>query len=38
MRDQLQRRAILVVSLIMQGISYFAVPGGPLDDPAVEAS
>jgi CRP-like cAMP-binding protein len=33
LRDQLQLRAVLVVSFALQAIYYFSVPGGPLYDP-----
>jgi CRP-like cAMP-binding protein len=33
LRDQLQLRAVLVVSFTLQGVYYFLLPGGPLYDP-----
>ena len=33
MRDQLYLRVIMAVSLVLQGLYYFAIPGGPLFDP-----
>ena len=35
LRDQLALRIVLLVSLILQGIYYFGVPGGPLIDPLI---
>ncbi len=33
MRDQLYLRLVMAVSLVLQGLYYFAIPGGPLMDP-----
>ncbi len=33
LRDQLQLRVMMAVSLALQGLYYFAIPGGPLFDP-----
>lgn len=33
LRDQLQLRLLMAVSLFLQGMYYFALPGGPLFDP-----
>lgn len=33
LRDQLQLRVLMGVSLFMQGLYYYAIPGGPLFDP-----
>ena len=33
LKDQLSLRIVLLVSLVLQGIYYFGVPGGPLIDP-----
>jgi CRP-like cAMP-binding protein len=33
LRDQLQLRLLMAVSFFLQGMYYFAVPGGPLFDP-----
>jgi Cyclic nucleotide-binding domain len=33
LRDQLQLRLLMAVSLLLQGLYYYAIPGGPLFDP-----
>jgi hypothetical protein len=33
LRDQMQLRILMAVSLFLQGLYYFAIPGGPLLDP-----
>lgn len=33
LRDQLQLRLLMAVSLLLQALYYFAIPGGPLVDP-----
>lgn len=33
LRDQLQLRLMMAVSLFLQGLYYFSIPGGPLFDP-----
>jgi Cyclic nucleotide-binding domain len=33
LRDQLQLRIMMAVSLFLQGLYYFSIPGGPLFDP-----
>ncbi len=33
MRDQLHLRLVMAISLVLQGLYYFAIPGGPLFDP-----
>ncbi len=33
LRDQLQLRILMAVSLFMQGLYYYSIPGGPLFDP-----
>jgi CRP-like cAMP-binding protein len=33
LRDQLQLRLLMAVSFFMQGLYYYAIPGGPLFDP-----
>ena len=33
LRDQLQLRLLMAVSLLLQALYYFAIPGGPLIDP-----
>jgi CRP-like cAMP-binding protein len=35
LKDQLQLRAVFLVSLALQAIYYFGVPGGPLIDPLI---
>jgi Popeye protein conserved region len=33
LRDQLKLRAMMAISLFLQGLYYYAIPGGPLFDP-----
>jgi hypothetical protein len=33
LRDQLKLRIVMAVSLVLQGLYYYAIPGGPLLDP-----
>lgn len=33
LRDQLQLRLLMAISLFLQGLYYYAIPGGPLFDP-----
>ena len=35
MRDQLHLRLVMAVSLVLQGLYYFALPGGPLNGPSL---